>query len=92
MQSPSVLIRGQRRVRRTRGWGIARDIMDACSIEANRRQRGVALRDCARAAIEELFAISLWRSYALSAPSWSPLMYQRWANPKAISPGVIAMM
>ncbi len=29
--------------------------------------------------------------YAFSAPSCSPFMYQRWANAKATSPGVIAI-
>ena len=35
---------------------------------------------------------SIERRYALSAPSCSPFMYQRWAKAKTISPGVIAMM
>jgi hypothetical protein len=46
-------------------------------------------RSCVRTTVRNLERAP---HYALSAPSVSPLMYQRCANPNAISPGVIAMM
>jgi hypothetical protein len=46
-------------------------------------------RPCVRTTVRNLERAPY---YALSAPSVSPLMYQRCAKPNAISPGVIAMM